>query len=125
MDEQMLLTQATVGYIASALIEFLKQQKWFVFANVDTARLNRAFSMFVAFLSALAIHATYDSEQGVLTITGLTLTGVVHAGWAWIQQFALQQAAYKGLVQKPQIVTVPTEMNSVRVDTVVVEQPKP
>jgi hypothetical protein len=99
--EGVLSSQLIVGYASAALIQFLKKQSWFPLASVDNAKLNRAFAAFTSLLAALAIHATFDSAAGVLTISGLnfTLVGLLHTVWAWVQQYAAQQAAYKGLIK--------------------------
>lgn len=96
---EVITSQLTAGYAMAALIEFLKKQPWFPLANVDNAKLNRAFAAMMSLFAALAIHATFDSAAGVLTITGLTWQGIAHSAWAWIQQYAFQQAAYKGLIK--------------------------
>ena len=82
-----------------ASLEWLKKQSWFPFVTLDNARLNRAFAMFAAFVAAIGLHFTFDTDAGVLTITGLTLTNIAHTSWAWVQQYAIQQASYKGLIK--------------------------
>ena len=99
METELITSQLTAGYACAALMEWLKKQSWFPFATVDNARLNRAFAMALAFATAVGLHFTFDSEAGVLTITGLTLANILHTGWAWIQQYALQQAAFRGLIK--------------------------
>lgn len=99
METELITSQITAGYAAAALIEWLKHRSWFPFASVDNARLNRALAMITSFVTAIGLHFTFDSQAGVLTITGLTLVNVAHTVWAWVQQYALQQAAYKGLIK--------------------------
>lgn len=99
METELLTSQLTAGYAMATLIEWLKKQAWFPFVAADNARLNRAFAMLASFIAAIGLHATFDSEAGVLTIVGLTLSNVLHTGWAWIQQYAIQQASYKGLIK--------------------------
>lgn len=99
METELLTSQLTAAYAASALLEWLKKQSWFPFANANTAALNRATSIIFAFFAAAGLHYTFDSEAGVLTISGLTAVNIAHAIWAWIQQYAFQQAAYRGLVK--------------------------
>ena len=96
---ELLTSQMTSAYITSALLEWLKAKPWFPFASADTAVLNRATSMIFALIAAIGLHYTFDAESGVLTITGLTAANILHTGWAWIQQYALQQAAFRGLVK--------------------------
>lgn len=99
METELLTSQFTAGYAISALVEWLKGQTWFPFASVGNARLNRAFAMATALVAAFGLHATFDSNVGVLTITGLTASNIVHSIWAWIQQYAIQQFMYKGIVK--------------------------
>ena len=99
METELLTSQLTAGYAVASLIEWLKGQKWFPFATADNAKLNRAFAMLTAFIAAVGLHTTFDSEAGVLTISGLTVVNVLHSVWAWVQQYAIQQAAYKGLIK--------------------------
>jgi len=95
----LLTSQFTVAYIAAALIEWLKKQSWFPFVNVDTSKLNRVFAAAVALLATVGITTTFDSEAGVLTLSGLTLGNIAQSVWIWITQYALQQGAYKGLIK--------------------------
>jgi CTP-dependent riboflavin kinase len=45
--------------------------------------------------------ATFDHTTGVLTITGLTISGIGHGLARFVQQWVFQQAAYKNLIAPP------------------------
>lgn len=99
METELLTTQFTAGYAASALLQWLKAKPWFPFASMDDSTLNRICAAAVAFFVAIGIHYTFDVQNGILTITGLTISNVAHGIWAWVQQYGIQQAVYKGLIQ--------------------------
>ena len=99
MENELITSQLTAGYATAALIQWLKGQSWFPFCNDDTAALNRATSMVMSVVAAIGLHLTFDSTAGVLTVTGLTLTNMLHAAWASVQQYAITQAAYKGIIK--------------------------
>lgn len=100
METELLTSQLTTAYMISALLQWLKNKPWFPFTNINTAALNRATAMALAFITAVGLHYTFDAEGGVLTITGLTVANIAHTAWASVQQYALQQGVYKGLVKK-------------------------
>lgn len=104
METELISSQLSIAYGASAILEWLKRKSWCGFMNVDTPALNRATSMVVAFFTAIAIHMAteWEAQEGVLvlTITGLTAGNIAHGVLAWIQQFALQQGAFKLLIKE-------------------------
>jgi len=91
-----LTTAAVIVYA----IEWLKRSRGFSFLAADTTTINRIVSALLAAVAAVGINWTYDSSQGVLTITGLTLVSVTATGWEWVKQFAVQQVLYDGVIQK-------------------------
>ena len=101
METELLTSQITAAYMASALMEWLKTQRWFPFVADNNPRLNRAFAMAAAFITSVGLHFTFDAQAGVLTVTGLTVANILHGLWGWVQQYALQQGLYKGVVKQP------------------------
>ena len=99
METELITSQLTAAYATSAVLQWLKGKPWFPFANANTAALNRATSMVLALIAAIGLHYTFDAESGVLTISGLTAANILHTVWAWVQQYALTQASYKGLIK--------------------------
>jgi len=102
MESELLTSQITAAYITASILQWLKLKPWFPFVQENMASLNRAFAAMVAFIASIGIHYTFDAELGVLTITGLTTATILHGSWAAIQQFAMQQFMYKGVI-KPQV----------------------
>lgn len=101
MTENLLGQQIPIAIIAAGTLEWLKHQAWFPFVKLDSRGLNRAFAAVVALATAIGIHATFNSAEGVLTITGLHLAMVLHGLWAAVQQYALQHASYRLLISPP------------------------
>jgi len=102
METELLTSQVTAAYIIAAMLQWLKTKAWFPFVQENMATLNRSFAAIIAFIASIGIHYTFDAELGVLTITGLTTATILHGSWAAIQQFAMQQFMYKGVI-KPQV----------------------
>lgn len=99
METELLTSQLTAGFGVAALIQWLKGKSWFPFASADNAQLNRATSFIFALITAVGIHYSFDPDLGTLTITGLTLSNLLHTGWATLQQYAVQQVSYKKLIK--------------------------
>lgn len=87
-------SQVSTALVFVWLLEKVKASKWFPSINDQTGRLNRVIAFLVAIASAAGIHAVFDVEAGVLTITGLTMATVSHFGWDVIEQVVLQEAGY-------------------------------
>lgn len=92
-------SQIAVAYAASYGMKLLKYTKWFPFLQQNASNMNRIFAIIVAFLTSVGIQYTFDSVEGTLVISGLTLASVGHGLWAWFVQFCLQQGAFKVIVQ--------------------------
>lgn len=104
MESELLSSQLAVAYATSSFIEWLKHKPWFPFVGPNTAQLNRFAAVIGSFLAAVGVHIVSDwqATDGVLviTISGLSIANAVHVLMAWAQQYAMTQAAYKGLVKK-------------------------
>lgn len=100
-----LATQVTVAGIGVALIQWLKASKWFPVLTADTAKLNRAFSVVVAALSAIGVHLawTHGSAPGsyMLEVSGVTLLGIAAGVWAVVKSFVFQEIIYRTAVNPP------------------------
>jgi hypothetical protein len=89
------LSQFTASGIIVWILQKLKEAPWFSLWTAKTSlAIQRAFGATAAAASAFAINITFDSAEGVLVITGLTLAGVGGAVWAWVQSFVMQQWWY-------------------------------
>jgi hypothetical protein len=98
-------TDATAMLTASAisvyLIQRLKSASWFKLLTPNTKYLNIAASLFAAAIAATGIHYTFDPNAGTLTITGLTIAGILTALWTWAKSFALNELIYQGTIGAP------------------------
>lgn len=83
----------TASAVSVFLINALKNARWFPLLQKESVAAGRIFGILFAAASALGIHAAFTG--GTLTITGLTLTGVLGAGWLWLKSFALQEWIYQ------------------------------
>jgi len=115
METELISSQVAVAYAASSLMEWLKHKPWFPLMQTHSAQLNRAFSMIVAFFTAIGVHLISDwrSTEGtlVITVTGLTIANVGHGILAFIQQYALQQGLWKVLVKRDSPINQPNGGN--------------
>jgi hypothetical protein len=91
-------TSALVGYIVSAGLERLKAASWFPYLTARTASLNRIVSIVLAAGSVAGIQAAYDG--GTLTISGLTLSGILTAVIEVGRQWVMQQIIYRVAIEK-------------------------
>jgi hypothetical protein len=97
MDPGLLLTQATVAYYVSHVLEWLKHATWCRLLEPQMKRAQRWVSIAVAVLAAIGITYSFDPAAGQLVISGLTLDAIGRA----LVQFALQEIAYTKFVQPP------------------------
>ena len=87
--------QLTVSAVVVFILQMLKKASWFPWLTVEKDRLNRSIAVALAGLSALGINITFQSTEGVLTITGLTAGTFLHGGWEWLKAFAVQEFVYR------------------------------
>lgn len=106
----------TASAVSVFLINLLKNAKWFPWIDKESKAGARMFALLLAAASAAGIHAAYAG--GTLTITGLTLTGILAGGWLWLKSFALQEWIYQSSKVK-------TPDQSTPVPVVVVPATKP
>jgi len=96
-------TDTTAVLTASAVsvwvIQRLKHAAWFQMLTPSTATLNRLASFIAAAATATGIHVAFSA--GTLTITGLTLSGIVAAVIAWFKSYVMNELIYQGVVKKP------------------------
>jgi len=90
-----LADQITLAAMAVAFIEWLKGRAWFPWITAHTDQLNRMLSAFLAAGAAVGITVSWDPEAHALTIAGLTLIGILTAGYAWLKQFIFQELTYR------------------------------
>jgi len=92
--EQHLGSQFTASALIVMVINGLKKNPKFSWMSMHTPAINRTVAIVAAFVAALGIHMTFDKSGGVLTITGLTMVGMLQMGVAWFKSFIWQQTIY-------------------------------
>lgn len=95
MVENVAMTHFTLGAVTVAAIQWLKSSSWFPWITAGKTNLIRFVSAMAAAGSAVGISYTWNPTDHSLTIVGLTLTGMVTAGYAWLKQFAVQEFMYR------------------------------
>lgn len=86
-----------VGCVVVFLINWLKSARWFPFLQREWKTAQRVWSVLLAAASAVGVHVIFKNQT--LTITGLSLTAVAVAGWAWLKAFAMQEFIYQATKQ--------------------------
>lgn len=83
-----------IGIVVVYLMEMVKRLRVVPWITQETRRLNRVLALVVAAAAAIGIHFSFDASAGVLTVSGLTLQGVLHGLYEFAKQAAMQQFAY-------------------------------
>jgi len=99
MDTNIVGSQLAASILVVYGLQLVKRVRWIPWIDATTTRANRALGALLALATALGIHFEFDPTAGVLTITGLTASGLLHGGWQWFTQWAYQQAIWDGIVQ--------------------------
>src|SRR5438445_27836 len=92
--------QITASAVSVFVLQLIKKSKAIPWISSETPKLNRAIALILAGITALGIHYTYDATAGTLVISGLTLGGVLHASWHYLQSIAVQEGFYQAAVNK-------------------------
>ena len=87
------------GVASVYVIELLKKSSLFPFITARTTTLNRYIGILTSGAATLGINFTFDSQEGSLLITGLTLSAVAMSAWHWFSQWAVQQFVYASAVE--------------------------
>lgn len=89
-------------FTASAVIAFLGHvlERWVPATANFPPTLKRAVYWAIAAGSAIGVHEHFTPATGTLVVTGLSLAGIVHASWHWIQSVALQEFVH-GATNRP------------------------
>lgn len=94
-----LLHQSVWTLLASVIIEYAKNAKWFPLLTAKTASLNRFVGVLGSGVAAFGVHAAFNHTAGVLTITGLTVAGIMAGGKEWLRTFLIQEIGYQNLIR--------------------------
>jgi hypothetical protein len=73
-------------------LQWLKRSQAVTWVNQRTAF---PISVGIAALGAVGIHFSYDSSAGALTITGLTVSGLIGGIMEWAKQIAAQHWGHR------------------------------
>lgn len=97
-----LSTQATLAYLASLLLQWLKAAPWLSIVSRATPKMNRAVSILLAGLTSLGVNLSVSGSadlgwQVLLQIPALG--ALLGALWLWLQQWILQQILFKTVVK--------------------------
>jgi hypothetical protein len=92
-------TQVVASAVTVWLLQWAKNTRKIPWITQDTATLNRLLSALAAAAAAVGIHASYSA--GTLTITGLTLSGIVLAALTWLKAFAFNEIIYQAAYNRP------------------------
>lgn len=101
MLDTALTEQATIAVITTYVFQWIKKSSWFPWLTMNSQKLNRILGVVVAFAASIGVVATFDHTAGVLTVTGLTMAGLGHGVARFIQQWVMQQTAYKVVIAPP------------------------
>ena len=96
-DGQVLADSVVYAAVANTLIGYLKKAKWFPWLNGTTFYLNRFAAITTALIATFGINYSHSyTSDGVLTITltGLTLVGMLAGLKQFIVSYAIQQGSY-------------------------------
>ena len=100
------MTTITAAAVAVWLVQKLKAIPWLHWIEEGKPLANRIAGIVVATASAVGISIHYSGAAHTLTIGGLTLAGIIAAGWAWIKQFAAQEMIYQVTSNQPRALAV-------------------
>lgn len=87
--------QMSGATIAIMLVQWLKGQSWFPWANVDTARLNFLTAIIMAVLSSIVVSWSFQNGVFAASATGLSMASLKGALTAFLPQFAQQEILYR------------------------------
>ena len=96
-----LSNQILVSAVGVWILERLKQAPWFPWIQAQSDRAQRWAAVLIALLATAGIHVSFESEAGVLTVTGLAVTNVAHFAWHAMKTFIFQELIYRSTLKQP------------------------
>jgi len=94
---QELGTQVTLALMGAGILQWLKNRAWLPFVNAHSATINHVIMIISSGLFAIGIHFVWDSAAHSLTITGLSLTTILHGLFLWAKQWTYQFLVHRGV----------------------------
>lgn len=92
----------TINLVSAFIIEKVKGSRFVPFITQETKSLNRLIASFVSLAATVGVHfATNNPSSGVyvITVSGLTATSVLHAGFDWLKSYIGQEIVYQKLLK--------------------------
>ena len=89
------MTQFSASAVVVWGLNLLKKSAWCPFISFESDKINRLVAVLAAILVGLGVHAEFDQAAGILTVTGLTIQGLVHNSLACLQSYAVQQGMFR------------------------------
>jgi hypothetical protein len=99
--QDLVVSQVTLSAVVVVVLQWLKRSPWFPWLTDRTEKAKHVAAVLGAAATAVGVHYTYDASIGTLTITGVTLAGIGHGAWHWLQSYAFQESLYKGVFRDP------------------------
>lgn len=94
-------SQISAATIAVSIIQWLKKTTILPFVNENSAWINRIVATLAAFVTSVGIHYSFDVAGGVLTVSGLIWSNILHSVWDIVKAYAVQHLIYKGIIAGP------------------------
>lgn len=96
-------TQVTISGIIVALMQWLKNSKWFPWLTTESEKLNRVIAAAAAAAGAIGVHLAWNHGDipgtYMIQVTGLTLMGVLGGVWSWLKMYVYQQIIFRATVK--------------------------
>ena len=99
---QLVVSQLTLGAVASWVLEALKKASWFPVLSDESTKVAKVFwAALTSLLAVTGLSYVYDPTAHTLLIQGFSLTLVANAVWHWLTQFVMQEGWYQAVFNKP------------------------
>jgi hypothetical protein len=102
-------TQVTVSGIIVALMQWLKNSKWFPWLTAESSKVNSFVAAAAAAAGAIGVHLAWNHGAipgtYMIEVSGLTLMGVLGGIWAWLKMFVYQQIIFRATVKPAPLAT--------------------
>jgi hypothetical protein len=95
------VSQVTASATVVMLVQWLKTTKLVPFINAHSAGVNRVVAWAMATGTALGLHIAFDSSTHTLVVTGLSAAVILHGAWDVVQNIAMQELVYHGVLKTP------------------------
>lgn len=97
-----LTTQVVLNVVMAWLLEKIKNSPLVPLLDSSKPKLNRFMAIVASGLTALGVHLTTahpDTGTYVITVTGITGSGLATSAFHWLKSFIFQEIAYQKLIK--------------------------